>query len=696
MLLLILPGNDFAWSQEESFRHGLMPVIQQNCVHCHDDDAANAELNFQELQSNEDFLDRPVVIEKILKAIDNDAMPPDGEPALDDITKKRAVESLRSLLRIVAERADQAEFPVSRLNRFQYNNTVRDLFHLDRDVFALPEKLMTRHVDYLHRPADDASEFHMPDTVHVESHSLRPLPGLKGVMPFPKDLRAEHGFDNQASQLTLSPLLLDAFLRLSVSIVESPDFNPRTVGIWNDFFAAPDPQADLDSEIRRRLRSFLRIAFRGPVDDATIDRYTAYAVTKINQHASFPDAMKKVAAAALSSPLFLYRSSATEPTEQAFALASRLSYFLWGSCPDEDLLLLAEAGKLNAPRVLDDTISRMLADPKIERFLDSFPTQWMQLENVLASTPNPQINRYFALDRDRPASLQMVLEPLLLFDAVFLENRPVVELLSPEFTYQSDLLAAWYHSDLAPPSVNAIENRPDELSQVPVNIDPKSGLHTTQQLYDDSIRAMMRSREFHRVPIRDPKYGGIITNAAVLSMTSGPNRTHPVARGVWVIEVIFNDPPQPPPNDVPPLDEDSGNDDLTIREQFAVHRNNPSCAGCHSKLDPLGFALENYDITGRWRDKYENGRTIDASGTLLRKHEFSGAASFKTALVHEERRFAKAFTEHLLRFALAQQLSPTDTLVVEDILNRAADGNYRLQTLLQEIIRSSRFRSVGR
>jgi hypothetical protein len=231
------------------------------------------------------------------------------------------------------------------------------------------------------------------------------------------------------------------------------------------------------------------------------------------------------------------------------------------------------------------------------------------------------------------------------------------------------------------------------LQQVPANISPKSAVQAAQQKYDNGLRTMLRSREFHRVPLSDPRYGGIITNAAMLSMTSGPKRTHPVARGVWVIEVIFNDPPEPPPNDVPPLNEDAGDKNLTIRETFAAHRANPSCAGCHSKLDPLGFALENFDITGRWRDNYENGRAVDASGTLMRKHKFAEATSFKTAIVKEQHRFTKAFTEHLLRFALTQELSPADTLVVDDILTRAADDNFRLKTLLREIIRSKRFRS---
>ena len=153
---------------------------------------------------------------------------------------------------------------------------------------------------------------------------------------------------------------------------------------------------------------------------------------------------------ALSSPLFLYHYQPEEPDQRPFALASNLSFFLWASSPDAELLDLAESGELAKPEVLGETIKRMLADPRIERFLDSFPSQWMQLENILAATPDPKLHRYFSLDKQHPASLQMLIEPLLLFDAVFVENRPITELVMPAFSYRSDFLNDWYASDLKP------------------------------------------------------------------------------------------------------------------------------------------------------------------------------------------------------------------------------------------------------
>jgi hypothetical protein len=241
--------------------------------------------------------------------------------------------------------------------------------------------------------------------------------------------------------------------------------------------------------------------------------------------------------------------------------------------------------------------------------------------------------------------------------------------------------------------VKQVQQLEDQLKKAPKPRDVKQHRADAQRRFDDQLRGKMRSRAFKRMPATDERYGGVITNAAMLSMTSGPKRTHPVARGVWIIEVIFNDPPAPPPNDIPPLNEDSGPKNQTIREKFAEHRKNPDCAGCHSKLDPLGFALENFDITGRWRDKYENGRDVDASGTLLRKYEFNDIVRFKESIVKEDRRFAKAFTAHLLRFALARELDPADTLTIDHIVSQAESSDYNLQTLIREVILSQSFQN---
>ena len=187
-------------------------------------------------------------------------------------------------------------------------------------------------------------------------------------------------------------------------------------------------------------------AFRRPVDDKALQRYTIYTIGKIGQGVPF-SSHEKASSAILSSPLFFIATTPKGRSRSPHVLASNLSYFLWASCPDDELLSLASKGELERPDVLARSIDRMLADPKIERFLDAFPAQWMQLENILAATPDPKRHKYFSFDNTFPASLQMLMEPLLLFDAVYVENRPVIDLVAPDFGYQSDLLKTWYAAD---------------------------------------------------------------------------------------------------------------------------------------------------------------------------------------------------------------------------------------------------------
>ncbi|MGE3778863.1 MAG: DUF1588 domain-containing protein, partial [Pirellulaceae bacterium] len=253
-------------------------------------------------------------------------------------------------------------------------------------------------------------------------------------------------------------------------------------------------------------------------------------------------------------------------------------------------------------------------------------------------------------------SMHMLPEPLLLFETVFVEDRSVLELLAPDFTWQSDMLAQ--------------------------NYEGKSMART-------DVKVMI----FRRVPLADTRRGGIITNAAVMTMTSTPTRTQPITRGAWLNEVIFNDPPKPPPADVPPLPEVDKEElaQLTIRERLAVHRQRADCAGCHNRIDPLGFALENYGPTGVWRDKYENGRDVDPSGQLFQQYEFKTLAEFKSLLLHEKHRFIRAFVSHLMSYGLGRELGPADSPARDDITARAVAGQDTMRSILKAIAMSDPF-----
>ena len=966
-----------ALSADETFQNVIQPIFKSHCIQCHgqDNEDIKGETNLLNLKSVEHLIAEPDLIQNVIEVLDANDMPPeDGTPLA---TKNRAqlISSLKVMLRKSTAGNKTEQIPARRLNRFQYNYAIVDLFVLKKDVFALPEKLMTRHTNYL-----QGNPSSMPAKVNVSSQSLSTKGGFQDVDSFPQDLRAEHGFDNQADHLSLSPILLDSFLRLSVSILNSPDFTEQNCGIWDEFFKEPEAGSNSAIEISQRLKPFLEKAFRGPVDDSTVDRYSGYVIRKMNEGLSFTDSMKKGASAVLSSPLFLYRYSASDKLGSQFDLASNLSFFLWGSVPDEELLALAKNGSLSQPDVLNPTIDRMLASKKAERFLDSFPSQWLHLQSVLEAKPDPTKFRLYSLDEKNPASLQMLLEPLLLFDTVFVENRPLVDLISPDFSYQSDFLKNWYSGNpnaktdeeneveadrrqianiveqrtllaniikesqqelaaliepvkekllkerLADTDTNkTVDLKPyaswefdgnlkDSISSLdltaqgevsyeegmvvlnksylqsknlPIELKAKSfevwfklntlkqsggGVMTLQgkgdffdsivygeiarkhwisgsnghsrtlpftnstpetadnellhlvmvyqedgttllyrngkpygesfqkrsatfpkdqssvlfglrhlpaggnkylamtldkaQLYDRALtadevaasssgsnlyvsetdimqelspdkqakktalekstqevntaleamavpdlaqlaqdrqnlrdtqsRQLMRSKVFHRTTTSDPRYGGVMTNAAILTMTSSPKRTLPIARGSWVIEVLFNDPPPPPPNNVPPLNEEQTSQKLTIREKFAKHRENPDCAGCHTRLDPLGFALENFDVIGQWRDQYENGRDVDSSGTLMKKYDFQGIVEFKASLVQEDVRFAKAFTSHLLRFALSRELTAADSITVEEIVNRTEKDQFRLKSIIKQVILSKSFMQASK
>jgi hypothetical protein len=197
------------------------------------------------------------------------------------------------------------------------------------------------------------------------------------------------------------------------------------------------------------------------------------------------------------------------------------------------------------------------------------------------------------------------------------------------------------------------------------------------------------------VPVEDRRLGGVITNAAVMTMTSGPERTQPITRGAWLAGVIFNNPPEPPPADVPTLGEKpkEGEEHLTLRERLSMHRERSDCRGCHEQIDPLGFALENFNAIGKWREKYENGRKVDMEGVLFRKHKFTNVIEFKDILLLEKERFVRGLAGHLLAFSLGRQLSPADQIALDEIVEKSAIEGYRMKSLLREVVFSKPFRA---
>lgn len=653
---------------EESAQSSTLQAFKKHCVRCHGlDGEINGEVDLLKYDSSSELINRPELLGKLIKVLEVREMPPEDEPQLKPDERSQLLATLGDWMQqSISQQHRLGHAPMRRMNRFQYNNAVTDLFDLKCVVFALPERMLREHKNYF-RP--ETGE--MAETVTVGSRPLGKSqliePRLAGVGPFPQDLRAEHGYDNRGDHLSLSPLLMESFLKLSQSVTNSPDFTPKNVGVWKELFAEPASDADRDLVVRERLQSLLTRAFRQPVDEETLERYVSFTNRQLEQGADFTTAMKGVAAAAIASPRFLYlydRASASESIEPLsdLELASRLSFFLWASIPDRELIELATEGKLSDPDVLVSQVDRMLLDQKLKRFCDSFPAQWLQLERIVSSVPDPDTfpRFYFAKYRQ---SMHMMVEPLLLFETVLIENQSILQFIDSDFTYRSVLLREAYREELSPEEIKKRGNQVTVLN-------------------------------FHRLPVTDRRHGGMITNAAVMTMTSGPHRTKPITRGAWLATVIFNDPPPAPPADVPPLSEkpEAGEEDLTLRERLTAHRERADCRGCHEQIDPLGFALENYDAIGVWRDKYENGRDIDSEGVLFRQHKFDDIAEFKDAILAEKDRFTEGFAGHLLSFALARQLDASDSLAIEAIATATAADDYRIQTLIKQIVLSEPFR----
>lgn len=660
VLLLV---SSLATCGNSGFEAILKPTFEENCIKCHGKEGkVKGELNLMEISRDEDLVQMPERIRDLIDVLEFEDMPPEDEPGLAAETRKEMIAALEKLMHTaIVSQKSLPHTPIRRMNRFQYNNAVKDLFDLKVEVFPLPERMLREHSNYFN-PASGV----MPAAMKVGSRPMGKSQliekRLGGIGPFPQDLRAEHGYDNRGDHLSLSPLLMESFLTLSRSIVGSVDFHEEACGIWEAFFAAPNRDADLKSVIENRLRSFLTQAFRRPVDPATLDRYVENAAMRIQSGDTFLEAIRMVASAALASPRFLYLYDHTEndsdqDLSKNFNLASRLSFFLWGSLPDHTLLEKAANGELRNRDALSKEVDRLLGDEKLKRFCDSFPAQWLQLDRIISSAPDPDVwpEFYFAKWR---ASMHMMLEPLLLFETIIVENRSLLELIDSDYSYRSEYLSSWYRDGSQPKRV--------PTTQIP----------------------------FERVSLDDRRQGGVITSAAVMTMTSNATRSKPITRGAWVASVIFNNPPDPPPADVPPLAEESTEIDienLTLRERLDLHRNNAECSGCHSRIDPLGFALENYGPTGLWRDRYENGRTVDSQGTLFRKHPFNNILEFKDAILLEKARFVKAFAGHVLSFALGRELGITDHPALDQITQKTIEADYRIQTLIKEVVMSDPF-----
>ena len=486
------------------------------------------------------------------------------------------------------------------------------------------------------------------------TRSLKPMDiGSSGDEPFHGDLNDVRVFRSGLGKLEIEKI---AAGEQDVALKE-------VVGSWKRAKEVrTERKQPVEKVAHERIRKFLLRAFRSPPDAATLQLYTRYFDRKYKATGDFTMSMKDVVSGALASPRFIMvhdEANRSSPNYDAFNLATRLSFFLWSSIPDDELLALAGEGKLEDPEILAGQVDRMLNDRRVKNFCDSFAPQWLKINNLVSASPDFKAHREYYFGGDDKISykrgMHMMLEPLLNFETVFIENRPIMELIDSDFTYRSHLLSEWYQGRAA---------------TYPINVN-------------------LRDIEFTRTPVSDRRYGGVITTGAVMVMTSGPFRSLPITRGSWVSSVIFNDPPEPPPDDIPDLKADDSTlekEGLTVRQKLKQHSEDSQCAGCHNKIDPLGFALENFDLLGRWRDNYRTGLKVDASGTLFGKHDFEDVVGFKDAVLAERDLFAKAFVKHLLSFGLGREMTLADRMAVDEIARAGSKDDYKLRNLIKHTV----------
>ena len=419
-------------------------------------------------------------------------------------------------------------------------------------------------------------------------------------------------------------------------------------------FCKPSETLTEDAAARKILTSFARKAFRRPPTASETDRLVHYVAQAKSKGESFERGIQLAVEAVLVSPNFLFRveidSKPNDPTAKRtltdYEFATRLSYFLWSSMPDDELLNVAAKGQLQTPAVLAAQLKRMLKDPKAHALAENFAGQWLELRNL--ATVSPDTMRF--PDFNEALRSAMKTETEMFFDSIVEDDRSILDFIDAKYTYLNEPLAKHY------------------------GISGVTG---------DSFR---------RVELTSDQRGGLLSQASILTVTSNPTRTSPVKRGKWVLEQLLDQPPPPPPPNVPALADDKKGPLVgTLRQRMEQHRSNPMCASCHARLDPMGFGLENYDATGGWRTQ-DGGQPIDASGVLPGNVKFNGPAELKAILRTKKTLVARCISEKLLTYGLGRGVESTDKCWLDGIVDYVSKHDYRFSAVVTAIVESDPFR----
>jgi hypothetical protein len=424
-------------------------------------------------------------------------------------------------------------------------------------------------------------------------------------------------------------------------------------------------------QTREALDRFMRRAYRRSIAAEELEKLAQWVDQMTAAGEKWESAMQMAMQAVLCSPKFLFRVEIDDqPTStdlrklDPFAVASRLSYFLWSSMPDDALLDSAEKGTLE--QELPMHIARMLADPRSSALVQSFASQWLQIQRLESFAVDTQMFPSF----NAKLKSAMLRETELFFESVLKENRSVLELIDADYTFLNEPLAK--HYGIADTVGNWIGQPASKPDGKPIQGDA-----------------------FQRVSLQDRNRGGLITQASVLAVTSNPTRTSPVKRGRWILEQFLGAPPPPPPPNVPELPSKAEDvSTASLRKRMEVHRHNPACANCHAKMDPIGFALENYDAVGAFRTK-DGSFEIDASGEFADGSKFTGPGDLKSIILAKREDFVRCLTEKMLTYALGRGIEYYDRPTIEKIVGAMPGQDYKMHSLIREIVLSEPFLKRG-
>jgi hypothetical protein len=451
--------------------------------------------------------------------------------------------------------------------------------------------------------------------------------------------------------------------KIRTALIEGP-YNVTGVSATSSrdriFLCRPASAADAKEQTacaERIFTSLTRHAYRRPVSAADVEVPMTFYLDARQNGETFDTGIRAGLARVLSSPAFLYRMEsdpagirpgAAHPVSEV-DLASRLSFFLWSSIPDERLLNLAASGRIRQPGVLAAEVKRMIADPRADALVSNFTGQWLQLRNIEAKV-EPDLLMFPDFDDNIRKGLRRETE--MLFGYILRNDRSALELMSADYTFLNERLAKHY-----------------------------------------GIPGVYGER-FRQVKLTDPNRFGLLGHGSILSMTALATRTSPVFRGKYVLSTFLNTPPPPPPPNVPTLEESNKETDAgpkSVREQLELHRKNPACSGCHRVIDPPGFALENFNSIGQWRDAMPNGAKIDANGVLADGTKVGGPVELRQAILSRPEAFATVITGRMMIYALGRGLEPADMPIVRRIVRQAGKDGYRLSAIVNGIIQSAPF-----